>query len=267
MVAGHTSIEMPPGLRRMPVYLMLDTSGSMNGTGIESLKQGIAAFVDETRNNPLAWQTVHVDVIEFNTEAKSLTDGLIPISNFVPPQFQATGVTRLDKALDLVAISMDRDLLKPKKGLGGSKGDYKPLVFILTDGAPTDDSGNLSNNWIPARDRLIQRPKGAFKPSTIMAVGCGMDIQEDLLQQIITGPGITNYYDIPPDQFEKTRDIVGFAKLMGKDATTFIDFFRWLSQSLSTGIDGQAENPGIPPSSSDDDTLWGSSVDDDDMIP
>ena len=41
-------------MRRLPVYLMLDTSSSMSGEAIEALRNGLALLVATVRQDPYA---------------------------------------------------------------------------------------------------------------------------------------------------------------------------------------------------------------------
>lgn len=44
-------------IRRLPVYLLLDCSGSMSGEPIEAVKQGIKALLTELKGDPQALET------------------------------------------------------------------------------------------------------------------------------------------------------------------------------------------------------------------
>lgn len=61
-----------------------------------------------------------------------VTNGLEPIEEFQPPQLSASGTTALGAALRVLQQSLDNDVKPAVKG--GGKGDWKPLVFILTGG-------------------------------------------------------------------------------------------------------------------------------------
>jgi uncharacterized protein YegL len=39
-------------MRRLPVYLLLDTSGSMTGEPIEAVKNGVQVMISSLRQNP-----------------------------------------------------------------------------------------------------------------------------------------------------------------------------------------------------------------------
>jgi uncharacterized protein YegL len=212
-VPEWASVQPAGGQRRLPVYLLLDTSGSMEGAPIESVKQGLEQFQTEVAADQFARDVVHVGVITYSSDAQLVTGGLVPIGAFQPPDLVASGVTRLDQAFQRLLESFDRDILKPVKG--GHKGDWKPCVFVLTDGKPTDDSGNPTNRlWPPARDALVNRPKGQVKPSTIVAVGCGPAVDDATLKEISTGTAFK----------------------MGASEAAFAALFQYLSISITASV-------------------------------
>jgi len=199
------NVQLPPGERYLPVYLLLDTSGSMEGAPIESVRQGLEMFQREVNSDPFAHQVVKVGVITFADDARFVTGGLVPISKFQPPALEAKGGTRLDLAFQVLLESIDRDVAKPV--MGGQKGDWKPVVFVLTDGRPTAE-------WRPARDAVINRPTGQIRPSVIVAVGCGPDVDENTLKEISTGTAFR----------------------MGSSSASFVALFQYLSQSITNSV-------------------------------
>lgn len=199
--------------RRLPVYLLLDTSGSMQGAPIESVRQGLDLFQREVSNDPFARDVVAVGIITFASDAQLVTGSLVPISAFTVPSLVADGVTRLDLAFNTLLQSIDRDVARPVKG--GQRGDWKPAVFILTDGRPTDVDGYENNAlWQPARDALTNRPKGQIKPSSIVTVGCGPNVDDSTLKAISTGTAFK----------------------MGTSAAAFVALFQYLSQSITSSV-------------------------------
>ena len=58
--------------RRLPVYLVLDTSGSMTGEPIEAVRQGVKALLADLRGDPQALETAYLSVITFNNTAQQI---------------------------------------------------------------------------------------------------------------------------------------------------------------------------------------------------
>lgn len=73
--------------------------------------------------------------------------------------------------------SLDQDVRPAIRGK--EKGDWKPLVFILTDGEPTDD-------WHTPRQEILERQQR--KVLNVITVGCGPHINEQNLKAIAIGP-------------------------------------------------------------------------------
>ncbi len=193
------NVTMGEGVRRLPVYLLLDCSGSMGGAPIESVKRGVELFISEVAGDTYARQTVHVGVITFASEAALVTKGLVPFDAFTMPTLSASGTTALGGALRLLRQSLDSDLRKSVPG--GEKGDWKPLVFVLTDGAPTDA-------WQEPRQDLLSRQSG--KVINMITVGCGTGINEEQIKAIAIGPTFR----------------------MDATESSFKTFFQWVSQSV-----------------------------------
>ena len=69
--------------RRLPVYMLIDTSGSMRGEPIESVKVGLEAMLSILRQEPYALDTVNISIITFDREVKVLAP-LTPLEDFQP---------------------------------------------------------------------------------------------------------------------------------------------------------------------------------------
>ena len=181
-------------MRRLPVYLLFDTSGSMSGEPIEAVKNGVQIMISSLRQNPQAIETAFLSVITFDSTAQQIIP-LTDLASFQMVDIKATGVTALGEALKLVAHKIDTEV---QKTTPEQKGDWKPLVFIMTDGIPTDDWQSGLNEF--------KKSKVAF--TVACAAGSGADAK--ILKQI-------------------TDNVVS---LDTADSASIGKFFQWVTASI-----------------------------------
>lgn len=199
-------------MRRLPVYLLIDTSGSMGGEPIEAVKNGVQVMISSLRQNPQAIETAFLSVITFDTTAQQLIP-LTDLVSFQMPDIKAAGVTSLGEALKLLSHCIDKEV---KKTSAESKGDWKPLVFIMTDGIPTDD------NWQDGLNEFKKRKVG-----NTIACAAGHSADPKILKQI-------------------TENVVSLDTV---DSAGVSKFFAWVTASIGVASvkleDGGKEVSGI----------------------
>ena len=123
----------------------------MFGEPIEAVKNGLQMLVTSLRQDPYALETAYVSVITFASEAKQVVP-LTELAQFQTPDLVASGTTAMGGALSLLADCIQREV---QKGGADQKGDWKPVVFMLSDGA--------------AQTVFVQKP-GCRKVVTVLAV-------------------------------------------------------------------------------------------------
>lgn len=187
---------------RCPVVLLLDTSGSMGGKPLMELQAGLAQYKDELAADSLASKRVEVAVVTFGGEVRTASD-FTTADAFQPPQLQAGGQTPMGEA-----IVRALDMIQERKTTYRQNGIlfYRPWVFLITDGAPTDA-------WQTAATRV--REGESNRAFAFFAVGV-QDANFDVLQQISVRA---------PQRLDGLR---------------FRDLFQWLSNSQKAVSRSQA---------------------------
>ena len=183
-------------MRRLPVYLLLDVSGSMMGEPIEAVKIGMQTLQSALRKDPYALESAYISVVTFSNEVKQVLP-LTEVATFQPPAITAGGGTALGEALKQVTSFAQSEVVK---STAEQKGDWKPLVFIMTDGCPTDtiDSGL----------EAFQK----YKWGMIVACAAGASADKNTLLRI-------------------TENVVA---LDTTDSNSISAYFKWVSSSISS---------------------------------
>lgn len=130
-------------MRRLPVYFLIDVSESMVGEPIQQVEAGLGMIIQELKRDPYALETVYISVIAFAGKARTVTP-LTDVITFYPPRLPIGGGTALGEGLQHLMRDMGQTLVKTTMD---RKGDWKPIVFIFTDGTPTDNFQVALDTW------------------------------------------------------------------------------------------------------------------------
>jgi uncharacterized protein YegL len=177
---------------RCACLLLLDTSGSMSGTPMDALNQGLRVFQQDIQEDRLSKRRVEIAIVTFGGSVQKVQD-FISAGSFVAPTLSAGGGTPMGEAIAL-GLQLVRDRKAEYKAAGVLY--YQPWVFLITDGEPTDE-------WQSAA-QMVQSECGA-RALTFFGVGVGganMEVLASISQRVLRLDGLK-----------------------------FTDLFVWLSQS------------------------------------
>ena len=204
--------------RRLPVYLLIDSSGSMVGEPIHAVNVGLGSLVAGLRQDPYALESVALSIITFSNTIDELLP-LTPLEDVQVPEIvlPRSGATHLGEALEILCEKVARNV---QKSTPTSKGDFRPMLFILTDGKPSD---------LQLYEKMIAKIKQA-NFAAIVGCAAGPKAKSEYLQRL-------------------TETVVSLDTM---DSSAFSAFFKWVSDSIaagsmSAGVSMNTGNGTLPP--------------------
>ena len=208
-------------MRRLPVFFVVDVSESMVGDSLTEMQEAFNQILTTLRQDPYALETTHLSVIAFAGKSRTIMP-MTDLLSFYPPELPVGGGTALGAALDHLMDEIDRSVVKTTVD---TKGDWRPIVFLLTDGHPTDDPSRAIQRW--NRDYRGR--------ANLVAVSIGGQADHSVLRQLTDDTVV--FFDSAPDAFTR------FAKWISASVQA-------TSRSVSTG-----QGDGISLSKTDADLL------------
>lgn len=186
---------------RAACLLLLDTSWSMRGEPIEELNAGLRDFKSDIMSDSLARERVEVGIITFGERAELVRD-FETADSFTPPVLEASGRTPLGAALEL---GLETLRLRKERYRASSINYFRPWLFIVTDGEPTDA-------WEEAAEAAVAAEKaGSVVLFAVAVEGAKLSV---------------------------LNRICGINSPLQLDGLKFREFFLWLSQSTRQGSQG-----------------------------
>lgn len=201
--------------RRLAVYLLIDTSGSMHGEPIESVNIGLRTLLSSLRQNTYARESIHMCIVTFDSLINEVLP-LTPLNNIQLPEITCpkSGGTFLGEGLEVVFQKVKNDFVEstPDK-----EGDWKPVLIIMSDGKASDSL---------AYEEVIPKIK-SLPFSNIIACAAGPKSVPDQLKEL-------------------TSNVVSLDTM---DSSTFSTFFKWVGDTVAHGGDASNQSTAseLPP--------------------
>lgn len=158
--------------RKMTLFFVIDTSGSMVGSKIGSVNDAIENVLpmigEISDENPDA--EINVAALEFSTGTHWLYDEPKEAKEFIWQKVEADGLTSLGEACE----ELNKKLSRNGGFMSSPSGCFAPAIILLSDGGPTDNfEGGLrslqGNSW--------------YKNAIKIAIAIGDDADKEVLKQ------------------------------------------------------------------------------------
>jgi len=186
----------------------------MNGEPIQALNNALSGMINTLRADAQALDSLWISIITFDREVKEV----VPLTELV--SFQLPEITCPESGPTFMGAALlflcDKVSAEVRKGNEHQKGDWKPLLFIMTDGSPSD-----SAKYEEAVPRVKAQNFGA-----IVACAAGPKTKDEFLKKL-------------------TDTVV---HLDTADSSTLKQFFKWVSDTIEQGNKsmGVAETVTLP---------------------
>ena len=185
----------------VPVCIAIDTSGSMALNGaLNAVNQCLPELATFLRDEPVAAEMARIGVVTFDNSAREIL-GLSDLADVVMPRVSAQGATSFSSAFREVKRFFETYI--PRLGKGAQY--YAPILFLITDGQPSD----AETLWRPALEELCRH--GKYR-CNVVCFGFG-EADAEILRTI----GMT-FIARDQDPVAATRAV--FRELMGSIKTT-----------------------------------------------
>lgn len=197
--------------RALPVFLLVDVSGSMSGEKIGTVNTAIKEMLATLRSIKNPRGIIKICIITFGNSGATIIKPLSEIKTEDVYDLKACGGTPMGAAFETLGTLLE------DKNIVSSR-DYTPTAILISDGQPTDYNGSTNNveniivSW-PQLAKLLDKTKRSEK-AIRLAMGIGSDANYNILKSFINNP------EIPV--------------IKANNNNTIANFFKWVTMSVST---------------------------------
>jgi uncharacterized protein YegL len=188
--------------------LVLDVSGSMSGAPIQSLQQGINEFYKDIQQDMTSVNQLELGIVTFGGQVACLQEPTL-LQDKQPPELKLNGTTKL---VDGVKMGIARIAARKKYYNSTGQSYYRPWLVLITDGEPDSDQDIKG---------LATELNADYKDKKYMFLAIG-----------VQGANMQKLKQLTP---EGTSPLA----LQG---LKFLEFFQWLSRSVTIVIDGKEDS-------------------------
>ena len=214
--------------RALPVFLLVDVSGSMKGEKIETVNVALKEMLNTFKKIENPKGVIELCILAFGNQKVEIIKPLSKITDSDQYEFTADGSTPMGMAYESVTEMIEDYNIVSRRA-------YTPTIVLISDGNPTDFAGYNTNmpdddiyEW-PALKGLQNGERSSR--ATRLAMGIGNDLDLRILKAFV------NNEEIPV--------------IKARDNDTIAKFFKWVTMSIS--VRSVSVNPDIPVVSSTED--------------
>lgn len=197
--------------RALPVFLLVDVSGSMSGEKIGTVNTAFREMIATFRGIKNPRGIIKLCIITFGGNGANVLKPLSEVKTDDAYEFQANGGTPMGSAFEtLISQLNDKNIVSSR--------DYTPTAILISDGQPTDFDGDdanvdsIVNSWQPLAN--LFDPINRSSKIVRLAMGIGSDANYAILKAFVSNP------EVPV--------------IKANDNATIANFFKWVTMSVST---------------------------------
>ncbi len=120
--------------REMVMFFLVDCSGSMHGTKIGAVNTAIREVLPEMRTVGGSDATIKIATLLFSSGSRWMYPEPVAVEDFQWSPVDGDGLTDLGGACEELASKLSKNFF-----LSAPSGSVAPVIFLMSDGQPTDD--------------------------------------------------------------------------------------------------------------------------------
>ena len=158
-----------PKAKMLPVFLLLDVSGSMSlDNKMYELNMSVREMLDTFKSEQAVQAEIFVSIITFGDEAEMISE-LKSASEFEYNDLIAGGVTCMGDAFDMAKNIIDDRSKLPSNS-------YRPVVVLVSDGQPYNPEDPGNQKFETQFNQFIATDRSAKCDRWSLAIGADADV-------------------------------------------------------------------------------------------